>query len=315
MQVQSWDPINALTAVFVINGVTCLSAPLGGILSDSLIGRYWAVLLGTVFYITGYALLTALSINKLTPFGCDLKPNGFGQLLSNSSHPCSPHIYVILVLIGFGVGCVRANITPFLAEQVRVGSQNAVRQFFNAYYWCANFGAVIGVGVLSYIMENLENGFFIAFVTATSALCASLIFFCCGRCFYVIHRPGKSVIINIFRIMAEGTKNTCRKNITSSSPVMRRISAASSGISVALGPSSWVDRAKISYGGSFHDATVDDVKRLAKNMAFILFLLPYWLVYFQMSTLFQAQGLHMRVGLNGTTEDFVVSQFYFSLNF
>ena len=168
MQVQSWDPINALTAVFVINGVTCLSAPLGGILG--------------------------------------------------------------------------------------------------------------------------------------------------GRCFYVIHRPGKSVIINIFRIMAEGTKNTCRKNITSSSPVMQRISAASSGISVALGPPSWVDRAKISYGGSFHDATVDDVKRLAKNMAFILFLLPYWLVYFQMSTLFQAQGLHMRVGINGTTEDFVVSSFYFSLN-
>lgn len=49
---------------------------------------------------------------------------------------------------------------------------------------------------------------------------------------------------------------------------------------VALTPS-WIDRAKVSLGGSFHDATVDDVKRVAKNLIFIFVLLPYWLVYFQ----------------------------------
>ena len=51
-------------------------------------------------------------------------------------------------------------------------------------------------------------------------------------------------------------------------------------VPVALTPS-WIDRAKVSFGGSFHDTTVEDVKQLAKNLVFISVLLPYWLVYFQ----------------------------------
>ena len=51
-------------------------------------------------------------------------------------------------------------------------------------------------------------------------------------------------------------------------------------VPVAL-PPSWIDRAKVSYGGSFHEATVEDVKKVAKNLIFICILLPYWLVYFQ----------------------------------
>jgi hypothetical protein len=89
---------------------------------------------------------------------------------------------------------------------------------------------------------------------------------------------------------------------------------------VSLTGSSWVDRAKVSHGGSFHDTTVEDVKSFSKTMIFIFVLLPYWLVYFQviinvlisaqkfnivrsfsqMSTSFQAQGLHMNLHLNGT---------------
>jgi len=82
------------------------------------------------------------------------------------------------------------------------------------------------------------------------------------------------------------------------SPVFsqRRLQQASL---VALN-SSWIDRAKMSYGGSFHEASVDDVKRLGTTLAYIILLIPYWLVYFQMSTTFQAQGLHMRAVLNET---------------
>lgn len=210
LQIHSWEPIEALTAVYVIHGISCLSAPFGGWLSDSLVGRYWAVIFGSVIYILGYCLLTALSVNGLSSIGCNWQSENDSsvdsitfhwQILGKESHPCSTHVYVILVLIGLGVGFLRANIPPFGAEQVRAGGENAVRQFFNAYYWCVNVGGFIGIGILAYVEQNVENGFFISYVTATTALCASLVIFCAGRCFYIVHRPGNSVIINVFRII------------------------------------------------------------------------------------------------------------------
>ena len=56
----------------------------------------------------------------------------------------------------------------------------------------------------------------------------------------------------------------------------------------------FLDRTKVRYGGSFHEGAVDDVRSLGKLMAVFTALIPYWLVYFQMETSFQAQGLHMR---------------------
>ena len=206
---QLWDPLQAITAVYTINGVACLSAPLGGLLSDTLIGRYWAVIVGMICYILGYSLLTALSINGLYFTGCDLTPhetrNGYSLLwlIGSSPDSCTIPVYVILVLIGMGVGCVRANLTPFGAEQVRAGGDTAVRQFFNSYYWCVNIGSLIGIAVLAYVELNIPGGFFISFLTATTSLCASLVIFCCGRCYYVIHRPGSSVIMNIFRVIGQ----------------------------------------------------------------------------------------------------------------
>jgi hypothetical protein len=44
---------------------------------------------------------------------------------------------------------------------------------------------------------------------------------------------------------------------------------------------SWLDYAKIRYGGSHHDAAVEDVKRLGIILILFICLLPYWLVFFQ----------------------------------
>jgi hypothetical protein len=44
---------------------------------------------------------------------------------------------------------------------------------------------------------------------------------------------------------------------------------------------SWLDYAKIRYGGSHHDAAVEDVKRLGIILVLFICLLPYWLVFFQ----------------------------------
>lgn len=43
----------------------------------------------------------------------------------------------------------------------------------------------------------------------------------------------------------------------------------------------FLDRAKIRYGGSFHESAVDDVRSLGRLFAVFIALVPYWLVYFQ----------------------------------
>jgi len=73
-----------------------------------------------------------------------------------------------------------------------------------------------------------------------------------------------------------------------SSPVLERRSNSFSQQSVgrqspvpsAQAPS-WLDYAKIRYGGSHHDAAVEDVKRLGIILILFICLLPYWLVFFQ----------------------------------
>ena len=308
-QKTSWEPIQAITAVYVINGISYMSAPIGGWLSDSLMGRYWTVIFGKVIYIIGYILLTLLSFNGLDFLrhkSSPIKENGsYLFSIANGQHSVwTTCIYIIMILIGFGVGCLRANIPPFGAEQVRAQGENAIRQFFNTYYWCVNIGSLFGIGVLAFIEQNVVDGFFISYILATTALFASLISFCLGRYYYVVHRPGSSVIKDIFRIIIEGVYNSCKKQesvqvdnslniqavtikcinndlfwLIQGSPVFsqRRLQQASL---VALN-SSWIDRAKMSYGGSFHEASVDDVKRLGTTLAYIILLIPYWLVYFQ----------------------------------
>ncbi|CAL4174035.1 unnamed protein product, partial [Meganyctiphanes norvegica] len=55
----------------------------------------------------------------------------------------------------------------------------------------------------------------------------------------------------------------------------------------------FLDRAKVRFGGSYQEAAVDDVRTLGTLIVVFMSLIPYWLVYFQMETSFQAQGLHM----------------------
>lgn len=214
LQKEAWDPVEALTAVYIIHGVSCISSPIGGWFADSLIGRFWTIVLGMLIYISGYSMLTALSINQLKPLGCDWPAtdiksantsNVHWHIMKISAAPenCFAHIYSILVLVGVGVGFTRANIPPFGAEQVRAGGDHSVREFFNVYYWCINFGSLLGVCGLAYVEQNIEHGFFISFVVATVALGLSLICFCAGRRYYLIHRPGNLIILNVFRIICK----------------------------------------------------------------------------------------------------------------
>lgn len=276
-----WSPDSGMTAVLLLVGVAHFSALGGGWLADAWIGRYWALVAGLSLYVIGFSLLTAAAAGVLC------SP-------SNSTSPlCLWEMYGIIVCVGFAAGTVRANFPSFGAEQVKYGGTDSLRRFFNWYYWCVNIGSLLGVGALSYVALDMPNGFLRAFSGTCGCLVVALLLFSMGRPYYLVHRPSGSVLMNILCILKEAVSGRChlrRETSIQGSPLIERRSQR------PVTSPSWLDYAKIRYGGSHHDAAVEDVKRLGIVLLLFTSLLPYWLVFFQIETGFQEQGVHLKIG-------------------
>jgi len=287
-----WSPRGSMTAVLVLVGIAHFSALGGGWLADGLVGRYWALVIGLSLYVVGFTLLTTMASGYL----CHRTP---------ASPSCVPETYGILICVGIAGGTVRANIPSFGAEQVKYGGADSLRKFFNWYYWCVNTGSLLGVGALSYVALDMTEGFLKTYAGAGGCLLVALILFSFGRPYYIVHRPAGSVLRSILCILRDAIGGRCcqpRQTSIQSSPVLERRSNSFSQQSVDHSPvpsaqaPSWLDYAKIRYGGSHHDAAVEDVKRLGIILILFICLLPYWLVFFQIETGFQEQGLHLKIG-------------------
>lgn len=70
--------------------------------------------------------------------------------------------------------------------QIKHEGFGTMRVFFNWYYWCVNAGALIALGGLAYVQQ--EVSFFWGYVAPCIALCVALIVFVSGNSF----SPGAS---------------------------------------------------------------------------------------------------------------------------
>ncbi|KAF4518883.1 hypothetical protein B566_EDAN006734 [Ephemera danica] len=253
-------------------------------------------------YVIGYTLLTLMAADLLGPLGCNR------QKITS----CSPHIFSIMVIVGLAVGTVKANIPPFGAEQVRSGGTSSLRVYFNWYYWCINGGSLVGIGALSYIEQDTSGGrgFPVAFAVATGALALALLLILIGRPIFVVHRPiSSSLLGSIFHMFREGVTGCCSTRVPISiqgSPILSHHNAArpnlpersSRPLTTSTEAPMWLDYAKVRYGGSHRDAAVDEVKKLGIVLLLLVSLLPYWLVFLQSDSGFQAQAVHLKVDVD-----------------
>lgn len=303
----------AVYASLFFFGVCFVMSLVGGWLADSILGRFKAILLSFIIYITGYSLMPVLSSssepeisrqdNATLPAVCGL-PNysvrqnvpGIGNATNDNNpfdEPCAWLIYIALTIIAVGTGFVKASIAPFGCDQVARGGQQVTLSFFNWFYWAVNMGALIGLTVITYVQQ--QHSFFYGYLSAVICLGLALLLFAIGRCFFVVRPPDGSVLANIFRIIREAWRRKRQRgharHVAARNLDGHRIDEAD--------PSearlSFLDYAKHRHGGCFHDALVDDVKELKKVICVFAVLIPYWLVYFQMETTFLIQGLHMRM--------------------
>lgn len=186
-----WNATQASQALLLFMGITYLVSPFGGWIADALLGKFFTIVSSMVLYLFGmlFFSLTTYSVRDtlcgdLLPVAVDdcLFPNG--TLKPNVScnqdvRYCVPAVVSGLVIIGVGVGTVKANITPFGADQVKDRGPEATRRFFNWFYWCINLGAIVSLGVISYIQQNIS--FFIGYVIPTVCIGISFLVFLCSR--------------------------------------------------------------------------------------------------------------------------------------
>lgn len=232
---------------------------------------------------------------------------------------CGWLIYVVLAVIGLATGSIRSNVAPFGADQYKFSASDSMRRFFNWFYWCVNIGAFLSLGVIAFIQQTFIDGFFIGYLVPTVGLGVAMVIFCLGRPWYLVQKPAGSLLINILKILQEAYRSNRRYRIRLERQKSLRIDSPSpdvtsgTGVTTAISDMpSWLDMAKVRYGGSFHETVVEDVKTLWKVIIIFVSLIPYWVVYFQMQTSYVAQGIHMKLnpyahhidnGNNGTRTD------------
>jgi len=169
------------------------------------------------------------------------------------------------VFLAFGTGGIKANVSPFGADQVREHGPGAIQKFFNWFYWFINIGSFISFTLVVYLQQ--EKGFFIGYAITAGSMFLGLITFCLSRNKYIVHPPGGSTLGDTFKVIGLAIKMS-RK---SEQPIPR------------IKGESWLDRAKDSRGGQFTSAQVEDVKALLRIMPVFAMFIIYWTLYSQVS--------------------------------
>ncbi|CAN1838015.1 Protein NRT1/ PTR FAMILY 1.1 [Linum perenne] len=173
-----WSAASSFLAIF------------GAVLSDSLLGRFTVILLGSFLALLGTIVLW------LRPPPCD-------QLsITNCGTPATitqlAILYTSLGLISLGAGCLMPCSMAFGADQLdhkdNPNNERALQGFFNWYYATGGVATLLGVTVLVYIQDSYGWGVGLA-VPAFLVLFSTLLFLLPSS-IYVKHEANDGTAIN-----------------------------------------------------------------------------------------------------------------------
>ena len=163
-----------------------------------------------------------------------------------------------LVMIALGTGGIKANVSPFGADQVQKDGPRAVQTFFNWFYWFINIGSLIAYTLVVYVQQS--NVFYGYCITAGTMFLA-VIAFVAGRNKYLTKPPGGSQLTETAKIICEAVRK-------------RKQNAGT-----------WLEGAKSRFGGKFSEAQVENVKALLRVIPVFILFIFYWTIYSQVGLL------------------------------
>ncbi|KAL2867484.1 POT family-domain-containing protein [Aspergillus lucknowensis] len=171
------------------------STVLGAIVADQFLGKFKAIIVACSIYIVGLTVLVATATPASIKGG-----SAFGGLVAS------------MVIIGAGTGGIKANVTPFCAEQyqksqafvktlksgeqVVVDPELTVERMFLWFYWAVNIGALSPL-----ITVNVEThvSFWLAYLIPLIVIILVAVVFFSGSRMFLKTRPEGSPIVDAAR--------------------------------------------------------------------------------------------------------------------
>ncbi|CAO3595156.1 unnamed protein product [Absidia cylindrospora] len=252
----------------------CYITPIiGAVIADQWLGKYKTIVLFACVYMVGLVILTATA----SP----------AAIISGATFP---GYIVSIIIIGFGTGGIKANVSPLVAEQYRskaayvktlkngkrviVTPQATYQKIFNMFYWSINVGGLSAIATTE-LEKNV--GFWAAFLLPTCMFVPCIIVVVLGRKQYVSEPPRGSVFVEAGKIFYYSFK--IKGGMAACKPSLLQVS-----------------HPELAASATWDDIFVDELKRAVKACAVFCWFPIFWLCYAQITNNLISQAGTMLTG-------------------
>ena len=151
-------------------GVSFVVPLFGGWIADSFAGKYNTLFGSLLIYLVGTCLLPAVAFKY---------SENLGEKYTFSHVAQCVFFGVSLLFISLGTGGIKANVSPFGAEQVQSLGPQAISIFFNWFYWFINVGSFISYTGIVYVQTEIS--FFVGYLILCGAIFLATILLVSGK--------------------------------------------------------------------------------------------------------------------------------------
>ncbi|XP_031386981.1 protein NRT1/ PTR FAMILY 1.2-like isoform X2 [Punica granatum] len=192
--------------LFLWNAASNFTPMLGAFLSDSYLGRFLVIALGSLISFLGITMLWSTAFFRNTrPPACDiLKEHCLPSTIAQRVL-----LYCSFIVMSIGAGGIRPCSIAFGADQIDnpedPKNQLVLQSFFNWYYASVGISVMLSVTVIVYIQD--KAGWVIGFGVPLGLLFLAAVLFLIGSPFYVKVKGNKSLFTGFAQVVAAAFKN------------------------------------------------------------------------------------------------------------
>lgn len=244
---------------------------LGGVLADTMWGRYNTIMVFSLVCLLGHIILVASSVPSV---------------LANTNTSLGLLVTAIVVM-GLGAGSIKSNVSPMIAEQytgklrketlpsgeVVIKSPAITIQHMYLYFYAAiNFGST---GAISAAFLARDNGYWSAYLVPTCIFVLVPFVLLAGKKNYIMTPPRGSILLETMRVIGYAMAPAWSIN-----PVRTIRAIRSPDFWEPAKPGNY-EKGKVPKTMTWDDEFVGEVGRTLNACTVFLFFPFYWLCYSQ----------------------------------